>query len=108
MKTRVITARLSEDLSCKIEFLKSSLNLTNTTSVVTQAIHLLYTTTKEKQSAKSSLERFEESDLLGSIEGASDLSTNYKEEISKVVQKKHAQKNTVRSKKSRTKREGSS
>ena len=104
MKTRVITARLSEDLSCEIEFLKSSLNLSNTTSIVTQAIHLLYTTTKKKQSAKSSLQLFEESGLLGCIEGASDLSTNYKEEISKAVQKKHEQK-TVKPKKSRTKRE---
>ena len=79
MKSRVITARLSEDLGYEIEFIKSTLNLANTTSVVTKAIHLLYTTTKNKQSAKSSLELFEESGLLGCIEAASDLSTGYKD-----------------------------
>lgn len=82
MKRRVITISLNEDLSCKIEFLKESLNLANTTSLVTQAIELLYTTTKQKQSEKSSLELFEESGLLGCIEGSSDLSTSYKDEIS--------------------------
>lgn len=91
MKARVITARLSEDVSREIEFLKSSLNLVNTTSVVTEAIHLLYTITKKKHSAKSSFQLFEESGLLGCIEGASDLSTSYKEEISKVIRQKHTQ-----------------
>lgn len=102
MKTRVITARLNDELSREIEFLKSSLNLTNTTSIVTQAIHLMYITTKNEQSAKSSLQLFEESGLLGCIQGAADLSTSYKEEISKSLQQKHAQK-IARSKKSRVK-----
>jgi hypothetical protein len=86
MKPRVITARLSQELNREIEFLKSSHNLTNTTSVIVQAIHLMYTATKKEQSAKSSLKLFEESGLLGCIEGASDLSTNYKEMITQGIQ----------------------
>ncbi len=78
MKTRVITVRLSDELSREIEFLKSSLDLDNTTSVVSQAIHFMYTTTKNEQPTKSSLQLFEESGLLGCIEGPQDLSTNYK------------------------------
>lgn len=81
MKTKVITARLDESLGREIEFLKSSLKLSNTTSVLSHAIHLLYTTTKKKQSKKSSLQLFEESGLLGCFEGPSDLSTSYKDEI---------------------------
>jgi|ERR1700738_3557087 len=100
MKARVITARLNEDVSREIEFIKSSLNMMNTTAVVTQAIHLLYTITKEKQMTKSSLQLFEESGLLGCMEGASDLSNSYKEEISKVIRQKYVQ-NKVSSKKSR-------
>lgn len=53
----------------------------NTTSIQKQAVHLLPTETKEQKSQKSSLQLFEESGLLGCIEGAPDLSTTYKEKI---------------------------
>lgn len=107
MKTRMITARLDQNLSQEIEFLKISLKLGNTTSVLTQAIHFLYTTTKEKQSKKSSLELFKESSLLGCIEGPSDLSTTYKDKILDMVQEKHTQ-NKRRSNKSKARHEKSS
>lgn len=94
MKNRVVTARLDENLSNEIEFIKSSLKLSNTTAVLSQAIHLLYSITKEKQSKKSSLQLFEESGLLGCMEGAADLSTSYKDEISKILLQKHAQKSS--------------
>ena len=68
MKTRIITARVDNYVNAEIEFLKSSLRLPNTTSVLTYAIHNLYETIKEEESQKSSLEMFEEKGLLGCFE----------------------------------------
>jgi hypothetical protein len=90
MKTRVITARIDQYLNAEIEFLKSSLQLPNTTSVLTYAIHNLYESIKEEESQKSSLEMFEEKGLFGCFEGSPDLSTNYKNIISEVISKKHS------------------
>jgi hypothetical protein len=90
MKIRTITARVTEKVNSEIEFLKSSLGLPSTTSVLNYAIHRLYEIRKEEESRKSSLEMFEERGLFGCIEASSDLSTNYKQEMTKVVQRKHA------------------
>jgi hypothetical protein len=90
MKNRVLTARVSDTLHHEIEFLKSSLGLTNTTSVLTHAIHTLYEARKKNQVQKSSLEMFEEKGLIGCFEGAPDLSTNYKDEISEIIVRKHS------------------
>lgn len=90
MKTRIITARVDNYVNAEIEFLKSSLRLPNTTSVLTYAIHNLYETIKEEESQKSSLEMFEEKGLLGCFEGSPDLSTNYKNIISEVIDKKQS------------------
>lgn len=90
MKARVITARIDENLNFEIEFLKSSLGLTSTTSVLSHAIHTLYSMTKEKQSKKSSLEMFEEKGLMGCMEGNPKLSVNYKNEMTSVISKKHS------------------
>jgi hypothetical protein len=107
MKTRIITARLDKELNQEIQFLKSSLKLASTTSVLAEAIHMLYAITKKKQSEKSSLQLFEESGLLGCMEGTADLSTTYKDEISKMLKQKHGTKN-IKSKKSRGSRERNS
>lgn len=91
MKARVITARINDTLNYEIEFLKASLGLANTTSVLTHAIHTLYTSTREKQSQKSSLEMFEEKGLMGCIEAAPNLSTTYKDKIPDFIMQKHSQ-----------------
>lgn len=90
MKTKIITARINDYLIAEIEFLKTSLKLPNTTSVLTFAIHNLYESIKEEESKKSSLEMFEEKGLIGCFDGPSDLSTNYKNIISDVIKKKHS------------------
>jgi hypothetical protein len=90
MKTRIITARINDALNTEIEFLKNSLRLPNTTSILTYAIHNLYKSIKEEQSQKSSLEMFEEKGLIGCFEGDSDLSTTYKNIISEVAERKHS------------------
>ena len=98
MKVRTITARITDIVNFEIEFLKSSLQLPNTTSVLTYAIHNLYETLKEEESQKSSLEMFEEKGLFGCIEAASDLSTTYKQEISEVIARKHARPSSAEKK----------
>lgn len=99
MKTRIITARINAHINTEIEFLKSSLRLPNVTSVLTYAIHTLYESVKKEEDKKSSLEMFEESGLLGCMEGASDLSVNYKDELSSIIAKKHSKLAPVRKKK---------
>lgn len=103
MRTKTITARIDDTVNNEIEYIKSSFGLTSTTSVLTYAIHILYTSMKEKQSQKSSLEIFEEEGLLGCINGKSDLSTKYKEEITDVILQKHS-KHTSQSHKAKSKK----
>ncbi len=100
MKIRTITARVTDKVNFEIEFLKSSLQLPNTTSVLTYAIHSLYQTLKDEESQKSSLEMFEEKGLFGCMEAAPDLSTTYKQEMTEVIARKHARP-TLAEKKSR-------
>lgn len=90
MKARIVTARMDEHLIYEIGFIKSFLGLDNTTSVLTHAIHALYTTVSEQQSQKTSFEMFKELGLLGSFEGEPDLSIRYKEEISDIISKKYS------------------
>ena len=91
MKQRTITARVSASVNNEIEFIKSSLNLPNITSVLTYAVHTLYEAVKEEGSKKTSLEMFMEKGLLGCLEGKADLSTTYKNELSAHIATKHSQ-----------------
>lgn len=63
MKHRIITDRINEELNAENALLESIPN---------------------SDSLKSSLEMFEESGLMGCIEGPSDLSVNYKQGFSKL------------------------
>lgn len=90
MKGKVVTARIDEHLSYEISFIKSNLGLDNTTSVLTYAIHALYTAISEQQAEKTSFEMFKELGLLGSFEGEQNLSSIYKDKISDIISKKHS------------------
>lgn len=54
--------------------------------------------TKSTRAKKTSLQLFEENGLLGCMEAASDLSSNYKEQISKVIRKKSLPNKAVKAK----------
>lgn len=105
MKSRIITARIDNSVNAEIEFIKTSLRLTSTTSILKFAIHNLYKSIKEEKSKKSSLEMFEEKGLFGCFKGPTNLSTNYKNVLSEVIEKKHSQPHLPH-KKSRIRKSG--
>lgn len=91
MKNHIITARINDFLLAEIEFLKTSLKLPSTTSVMRFAIHSLYVSVKAQESQKSSLEMLEENGLIGCFEGPTDLSQSIKLSMAEVIEKKHAE-----------------
>lgn len=104
MKNNILTARVNDDLKAEIEFIKHSLHLPSTTSVLTYAIRNLYQAIKEEDSQKTSFELFEEQGLLGCMEGPSDLSTNYKTAISEIIETKHSSQSRKTPRKHRTRK----
>lgn len=99
MRTKVITARIDDQASFQIEFLKRHLHLPHTTQVLLRAISSLYGAVKEKEAQKTPFELLEELELIGCLEGEKDLSQNYKKVLSESLQAKHS------SKKSRAKKD---
>ena len=89
MKTKIITARLDEQVGFQIEYLKSHLGVNSTTQVLKEAIHSLYEDVKQKESQKSPFELLEELHLIGCFEGEKKLSQNYKKKFSQSLEKKY-------------------
>lgn len=89
MKTKIVTARINEQIGFEIEYLKRHLNVQSTTQVITEAVTNLYTYVKEKKSQKTPFELLEELHLIGCFEGEKGLSQTYKEEISNSLSKKY-------------------
>lgn len=89
MKTKMISARVDEQLELQIEYLKRSLGVKTRTQVLTEAVHHLYEDIKEKEAHKTPLELLEELQLIGCLEVEGSLSINYKKQLSDSLHKKH-------------------
>lgn len=89
MKTKTITARMDEQVIFQIEYLKDQLGASSTTRVLTEAVHLLYSSVKDKKVQKSPFELLEELNLIGCCEGEKNLSRDYKKELNQTFAKKH-------------------
>lgn len=89
MKGKVITAREGEEVDFQIQYLKAQLATSSTTKVLTEAIHQLYKSFKDKEAQKSPFEMLEELNLIGCIEGNKNLSREYKKELYQSLSKKH-------------------
>lgn len=89
MKTKIVTARMEEEVFHQIEYLKNQLGTNSTTGILKEAVHNLYNSFKKKEIRKSPFELLDELNLIGCIQGKKDLSVNYKKEITKSLVKKH-------------------
>lgn len=89
MKNRVIQARIEDKTFEELEYLKSDLNMPETTQVLSFALHHLYNERKLKRSQKSVFAVMEELGMIGSMKAPSELSESYKEVTTKSLTSKH-------------------
>ena len=88
MSKRIISARLDEKAVSELQFLKSSMGDIKTTEVLTEAIHFLYASQRQKQKKKSAFDFLKESGFIGAIEGKENDSVEYKKYVTERVRKK--------------------
>jgi hypothetical protein len=81
-----INARLEPPLAKKLAYLKSKRGAT-TSAILKEAIRVLYQ--REAESAESGLELLEKAGFVGCAPGPVNLSTTYKRELTKSLEKKH-------------------
>ena len=85
----IISFRFDKEVKRELDFIKISLNVTQT-QAIKDAIHAFYHNLKaQEESKKSHYEMFKESGYLGSFSSKKDLSTTYKEELTKGLKAKH-------------------
>jgi hypothetical protein len=85
----IISFRFNKDLKHELDFIKATLNVSQT-QAIKDAIHAFYHhLITEEESKKSPYELFKESGYLGSFSSKKDLSTGYKEELTKGLKDKH-------------------
>lgn len=84
-----ISFRVDDELKKELNYVKSVLNSTQS-QAIKDAIHTLYQFLIEKEeSMKSPQAIFKESGYLGSFQGNSDLSVNYKKYFYETLKDKH-------------------
>ena len=84
--------RFDEKIKRELDFIKSYLNA-NQSQAIKDAIHAFYQFLKQEEQAQlSPAEIFKKSGFIGSFKGKKDLSTNYKEEVTKSIKAKHGSK----------------
>lgn len=89
MKTKLITARVDQNVCDQIAYLKKELGERTTTNIVTEAVKCLYDSVKHQESQKSPFEMLEELDLIGCFDGEPTLSTDYKKALSDSLEQKY-------------------
>lgn len=81
--------RYDDNVKKELDFIKAYLNSTQS-QAIKDAIHAFYQYLKAEEKAKSSpTEILKESGFIGSFEGKRNLSTTYKQELTKGIKAKH-------------------
>lgn len=81
--------RYDKNVKKELDFIKTYHN-SNQSQAIKDAIHAFYQNLKREEKAKlSPAEILKESGFIGSFEGKKNLSTKYKEEITKGIKAKH-------------------
>ena len=87
-----INARLDEKLSKDLQFLRKELGDTSITEVVKYSIQKLAQELRDSTKAKRQKQLWLESGLVGSFEGPENLSSNYKQYLSDILNEKYPAK----------------
>ena len=85
---RMLSLRLDEKTEKELNYIKLTLNESQSL-VVKEAIHAYYETLVAAESHKSAADIFMDSGYIGSFKAEKDLSTNYKEKLTKDLERKH-------------------
>jgi hypothetical protein len=81
--------RYDEKVKKELDFIKACLN-SNQSQAIKDAIHAFYQCLKKEEKAKLSPSQIlKESGFIGSFKGKKNLSTTYKEELTKGIKTKH-------------------
>lgn len=88
---RMLSLRLDEKTEKELNYIKLTLN-ENQSLAVKEAIHAYYETLVAAESHKSPADIFMDSGYIGSFKAEKDLSTNYKEKLTKGLERKHGLK----------------
>ncbi len=84
---RIVSLRLDKKAEQELEYIKSIHE--NQSQAVKEAIHAYYEILMKTEKPKISSEMFKSSGYVGSFKAKKDLSTNYKEELTSDLKKKH-------------------
>lgn len=87
-----INARLDEKLSKDLQFLRKELGDTSITEVVKYSIQKLAQELRDSTKAKRQKQLWLESGFVGSFEGPENLSSNYKQYLSDILNEKYPAK----------------
>lgn len=88
---RMLSLRLDEKTEKELNYIKLTLKESQSL-VVKEAIHAYYKTLIEAESHKSAADIFMDSGYIGSFKAEKDLSSNYKEKLTKGLERKHGLK----------------
>lgn len=85
---RMLSLRLDEKTEKELNYIKLTLKESQSLAVK-EAIHAYYKMLVATESYKSPTDIFMDSGYIGSFKAEKDLSTNYKEKLTKGLKKKH-------------------
>lgn len=88
---RMLSLRLDEKTEKELHYIKLILNGSQS-SVIKEAIHTYYETLVATENQMSAADIFMDSGYIGSFKAEKDLSINYKEKLTKHLERKHGLK----------------